>query len=137
MTGRQRDFEDNTTFGERLTQAIKSSGLTNAEVAEQLGYKSSSTLYRATRGAGALDLSVLKKLGALSLGEMKINLHWLITGVGSMRLEDKNTETSDELLTRIASLNPRQRTALNQLLATFDKTQTEKREKAKRPQKSN
>jgi len=64
------------TIGDRLRKVRKDKGLSQAELAEQIGFKQNSTISKIESDKITLDSEMLKKVSEIFL----IDLHWLITG---------------------------------------------------------
>ncbi len=57
--------------------------LSNAELAQQLGLRSISSIVAMRKGQGTLDSDRLIRLAAIALSDgRRTNLHWLLTGEG-------------------------------------------------------
>ena len=66
----------NETIGDRLYKARKDKGLSQAELAEQTGFKQSSTISKIESDRIDPDSNTLKKIAEI----LNADLHWLITG---------------------------------------------------------
>ncbi|MGB8226884.1 MAG: helix-turn-helix domain-containing protein [Sedimentisphaerales bacterium] len=66
----------NETIGDRLYKVRKDKGLNQAELAEQIGFKQSSTISKIESDRIDPDSNTLKKIAEI----LDIDLHWLITG---------------------------------------------------------
>jgi hypothetical protein len=71
-------------FAARLTELVERHlGLSFNEVSEAMGYTNSSTVLKAARAAGCLDVERLSVLAGLTTPDGRSpNLHWLICGTG-------------------------------------------------------
>jgi len=76
MSRKTTQLEVPAEFAERFRTAFE--GLSTAEIARRLGYKSQSPLTKFVQGQALPTADVLLKIAELT----KINLHWLLTGEG-------------------------------------------------------
>lgn len=67
---------NNINFGERLKQVRKNKGLSQSELAGEMGYKQSATISNLEINKSTPDINTLKKLAEI----LEVDLHWLITG---------------------------------------------------------
>jgi transcriptional regulator with XRE-family HTH domain len=88
MQEKNQKYLPNKTVGDRLHKVRKDKGLSQAELAEQIGFKQSSTISKIESGRIDPDSNTLKKIAET----LNIDLHWLITGnpAPSSKQQDKN-----------------------------------------------
>ncbi|MCV9387431.1 helix-turn-helix domain-containing protein [Reichenbachiella ulvae] len=70
---------------ERLKQLIVNLGLSKAEFARKLGYKSPHPIYMILNGSNKISNSFIRKL---ELSTLRVNTEWLLHGDGEMRTKE-------------------------------------------------
>jgi transcriptional regulator with XRE-family HTH domain len=80
MQEEKRDFKQlehkNNSFGERLRNVRKNKGLTQSDLAKQLGFKHNSPVSNLEIDKISPDIQTLRKIAEI----FQVDLHWLITG---------------------------------------------------------
>lgn len=97
-------------FVELLDQHLQ---ITDAEAAAALGYRDTSIFWKVRRGGAFVDVERLATLANVGGRDVRVNLHWLISGEGPPVLGPNRDPRPQSSLTRTLSrLSPKQIRAL-------------------------
>lgn len=88
-----------SSFQQRLVEAMRMNNISNApQLAKALGYSGSERVRLVLNGTSKPSFAMLEDLARVFAS---LNLHWLITGVGSKELEARTTIAKNhEFVTR-------------------------------------